>query len=397
MMKDIKKFELADRCIEKRSYHLISMSKVKKYVRRIRVGLIMFMVVCCILNISLHQQISLDCHGLCGDHRFLSLLAVERGKSQKSSYLPTDDERNAIAGMVEYSFRRVNISSVVDRATYFPRNERCAFNFYGLPRSFSTMTLPSVVENILIPNALLDCDVFVYYHHLTSEEAGRSGDGGSLNPNEVLLLEEAMRQVGARAYGPVYSPIIRFGHYTDFDFLSTYSTFLNRTRMERDQSDPNHLLFLPRNDPTYTFTQVDNIVKMWHSQQAVFELMERTAMELGVSYTRIGMFRNDVLFVTPINILEDGNASIDKENKIAVLPGFSRAPVNDRKYLRVRLCSVCFMPPLKLVAYSSFAHRCHHRTVSSRTYLGKGSIHSRSFLFENDTTQTRVSRVGDPV
>jgi len=326
-----KKFELADPSIQKRSYHLINMSKVKQHVIRIRVGLIMFIVACCILNISLHQQISLVCHGLCREHRFLSLLAVERDQAQKIFYFPTNDERIAIARMVEYSLRRVNISSV-DRATYFPRNERCAFNFYGLPRSFATMTLPSVVENILIPNALFDCDVFVYYHHLTSEEAGRSGDGGSLNPNEVLLLEEAMRQVGKRVHGPAYSPIIRFGNYTDFDFLSTYSTFLNRTRMERDQSDPNHLLFLPRNDPTYTFTQVDNIVKMWHSQQSVFELMEQTAIKLGVSYTRIGMFRNDVLFVTPINILEDGNSSIDIENKIAVLPGFSRAPVNDRKY-----------------------------------------------------------------
>lgn len=64
--------------------------------------------------------------------------------------------------------------------------------------------------------------------------------------------------------------------------------------------------------------------------------MEQVAVELNVNYTRVGMFRSDAFFLTPIDILKDGEGSYDVENKFAVFAGFARYPTNDREYVGVR-------------------------------------------------------------
>lgn len=245
--------------------------------------------------------------------------------------VPSREEKHAISKMVQRSLGRTKTSSLNRTLVFHENNERCAINFYGLPRSFFSMTLPSVIENILIPNAAYDCDFFVHYHYLTEEKAGRSGAGGKLNPDEVLLLEEAVRQVGEHFHGPSYIPIIRFGNYTDDDLWKKYGSFLNRTRVARDVYDSEQrLLFLPWRDSSYTFTQVDNIAKMWHSQKSGFQLMEKTGQELGINYTRVAMFRSDVFFLTPMDVWKNTTEGYDLENRIAVFAGFARYPTNDR-------------------------------------------------------------------
>jgi len=62
----------------------------------------------------------------------------------------------------------------------------CAINLYGLPRSFKSLVLPSLVQNVLIPNAAYHCDYYIHYHYLEQDNAVRDGRGGRINPNEIL-------------------------------------------------------------------------------------------------------------------------------------------------------------------------------------------------------------------
>jgi hypothetical protein len=58
--------------------------------------------------------------------------------------------------------------------------------------------------------------------------------------------------------------------------------------------------------------------------------MEEHAKQFNKTYTRVAMFRSDVVFVTPIDIFRKKNHDIDYENRHAVIPYFGKFPVNDR-------------------------------------------------------------------
>jgi hypothetical protein len=99
--------------------------------------------------------------------------------------------------------------------------------------------------------------------------------------------------------------------------------FLNSKR--HDRRDNGTLKYFP-DDPSKGFiypTSTDNIVKMWHSQESIWNLMESHAKRQGIRYTRVAMLRFDVLFVTHIDIYAPRNISL-------VIPAFSKWPVNDR-------------------------------------------------------------------
>ena len=73
--------------------------------------------------------------------------------------------------------------------------DRCALCFFGLPRAYRNMALPSIIQNILVLNARHNCDVFVHYYNQTEEVSGRLNSGGTINPEDVLLLANATRAV----------------------------------------------------------------------------------------------------------------------------------------------------------------------------------------------------------
>merc|ERR1712048_1076988 len=63
---------------------------------------------------------------------------------------------------------------------------------------------------------------------------------------------------------------------------------------------------------------MDNMIKQWHSINAVWELMDATK-----KYERVGLFRSDVLYKTPVN-MSDGDA---------VIPNFQHwGGLNDRLF-----------------------------------------------------------------
>lgn len=67
---------------------------------------------------------------------------------------------------------------------------------------------------------------------------------------------------------------------------------------------------------------VDNIVKMWHSIEQAWNLMEAHAERENVRYKRVAMLRSDVVYMTPIDIWETEKMGVrDRANNVAVIPG----------------------------------------------------------------------------
>jgi hypothetical protein len=214
--------------------------------------------------------------------------------------------------------------------------ERCAINIYGLPRAFASIVLPSLVRNVIKPNAAYNCDYFIHYYNLTTEVSGRSGQGGDVNPQEILLLREQVLQEHAKAHPdkPTPTSSVIYAVSQEGDFWKQYSHLIHKIHNAKD-ADGNYLYF-PWKAKTYTFpTTVDNIIKMWHSIQSVWNLMDQYALDRqyanNIKYTRVAMLRADVMYLTPIDIWTEANGiHRNIKNDQAVIPGFGRHPVSDR-------------------------------------------------------------------
>jgi hypothetical protein len=214
-----------------------------------------------------------------------------------------------------------------------PVKDRCAFLFFGLPRAYRNMVLPSIVRNLLIPNARHNCDVYVHFYEQYEEVAGRKNRGGAVDPREIFLLQHAVRAVNHK-YGPKSGrnanrePIVAFTHDTEAEFWEKRGEALKRYH---DTVGPDgNPAYYPWRAKTYSNSSLDNMVKQWHSVEYAFKLMEMNAKQLGVNYTRLGMFRNDAMYVTPIDIAMMDRGVIDIHNRYVVVAPFARMPINDR-------------------------------------------------------------------
>ena len=68
---------------------------------------------------------------------------------------------------------------------------------------------------------------------------------------------------------------------------------------------------------------IENFVKQWHSMSQVWTAMEQGAARLKRNYTRVAMLRNDVLYVTPLDIYQVSNTSRDDANRQVVVPNWT--------------------------------------------------------------------------
>jgi hypothetical protein len=212
---------------------------------------------------------------------------------------------------------------------------RCALMFFGLPRSFDLLVLPSIEKNILIPNKNNRCDIFVHFYLVQSEGKGRSGVGGTIDPMEVFNLKDSVRELYSRDEYPSNNinsiPLVSFTNDTDADFHRKRGKQIEKYHNTKDSAG--NYLYFPWQEPSYKYpSTMDNIVKQWHSIQSVWEHMTRTAKQLKRNYTRVAMLRNDVMYMTPFDIYKRGiNTTIDKTNNTDVLiPNWARFPINDR-------------------------------------------------------------------
>ncbi len=221
------------------------------------------------------------------------------------------------------------------KSEYAPRG-RCAISFYGLPRSFKLLVLPSVEANIIVPNIHYDCDYFVHIYNVTFEPPSRSSAGGPIMPEDVYLLREAVHNHARRA-GRDILPYVGFAHHSVEEFERNHSALLAMIRNETN-NEKNPFIGKVKG---YTVETHANVIKMWHSISAVWDTMKDYASSHNVTYERVGMLRVDVVFITPIDIFQTAqarivfnatNRTIDTGNNTAVVPSFSKFPVNDRMF-----------------------------------------------------------------
>ncbi|GKY95307.1 hypothetical protein MPSEU_000492500 [Mayamaea pseudoterrestris] len=246
----------------------------------------------------------------------------------------------------------------------------CAINFYGVPRSFQGLVLPSIIENVVLPNLKYRCDYFVHYHHRLSEPLGRDGRGGYLEPEGILDLKSAIRNVSRN----VYQPRISFTRTAEEEFLQTYHELLHVIHDEKDSDG--QLLFTPVNHPSYDNNTIDNVVRMFHGQAAVWHSMSKFEQNFSqhhfYRYSRVAMLRNDVFYATPIDIYRLPDGFLDIRNEYAVIPGFSQHPVNDR---------LIYGPAdaVRIWAATRFERLWKHAQFMKLHHPGDG-IHSERFL-----------------
>jgi len=229
---------------------------------------------------------------------------------------------------------------------------KCAINFYGLPRAFKSLVLPSLVKNVIEPNREYKCDYFVHYHKLEQEGGGRSGRGGHLEVEEIHLLEEEVRKRGST---------IRFAFTLDSEFWTKYRPMLDKIDTVNDKKG--RPLYFPWKAKTYKKPgTTNNIIKMWHSIQEVW-LMTRAT---GQQYDRVAMLRSDVVYVTPIDFNE-------YPNKV-VVPGFARYPVSDR-------LAIGPMKGIEVWASQRFSRMDEHvRRMYRKTKTRGWGLHSERFI-----------------
>ena len=244
----------------------------------------------------------------------------------------------------------------------------CAINLYGLPRSFKASVLPSLIRNVIRPNVLYKCDYFLHFDNSGFDRFnGRSDRVGHINPLDVHLLTKAVHEE-YRKEG-LAPPRVLFSNTTAEEFQQTYEKLLQKIYDDKDeQGNP---VYLPLNHKSYTFSTIENVIKMWHSQEAVWNLMESQSDK---HYSRVAMLRSDVVYVTPIDIYELGDykKKWDYQNTEAVVPLFARFPVNDR---------MIYGPydAVKIWATGRFARLNLHIAHVQKHAPGDG-LHSERFL-----------------
>lgn len=272
-----------------------------------------------------------------------------------------------------------------------PKEERCAINLFGLPRAFKSLVLPSLIQNVLIPNAAHNCDYFVHYFNLTEEAAGRSGKGGQLDPSEILSLEQHVHRQAVKAKHQ-RPPTVMFHADQEADFWTQHHDLIEKTRTIKDNNG--NYLYFPWKAKTYTHpTTVDNILKMWHSIHAAWNLMDQYADNNQVKYIRVAMLRSDVVYVTPIDLYQlDSNIitgsgtrqQYDAAATAVVVPAFGKHPVSDR---------IIYGPyaAVKIWAAERFDRMEAHVQSMLKNYPGWG-MHSERFL--NNTIFPAMKKAG---
>mmetsp|Transcript_22280 Transcript_22280/g.55032 ORF Transcript_22280/g.55032 Transcript_22280/m.55032 type:complete len:491 (-) Transcript_22280:448-1920(-) len=221
---------------------------------------------------------------------------------------------------------------------------QCAICFFGLPRSYKELVLPSIVKHVLEPNAKYNCDIFVHFYARNKELKGRLNPGGEMDPKEIYALEGAVQQVMAATNSTKSSssssPAIIFSNDTERTFFDLRRKQIDKYLKTKDKTNGKKLYF-PWKQKTWKRSSLVNLIRQWHSIETVFGLMEHYMTTVKKkNYTRVAMLRNDAMYLSPIDILKLDNDNGDKNdqqhnvddvnNEHFVIAPFANYPVNDR-------------------------------------------------------------------
>jgi hypothetical protein len=148
-----------------------------------------------------------------------------------------------------FSMRRENVRR--------KESSRCAINLYGLPRSFQELVLPSLIKNVIQPNAPYNCDYFLHYFNVTIEEAGRSGKVGKIRPSQVYEIREPIVQASTTDDSR-RSPVIAFASHTNDEFWMERNGTVQKIRHTRDVNG--NYYYFPWKEKNYVYPQTtDNV------------------------------------------------------------------------------------------------------------------------------------------
>ncbi|KAL3928481.1 MAG: hypothetical protein SGBAC_012635 [Bacillariaceae sp.] len=220
---------------------------------------------------------------------------------------------------------------------------QCAICFFGLPRSYKELVLPSIVKNVLEPNAKYNCDIFVHFYARKKELKGRLNPGGEMDPTEIYDLESAVQEMAkSKASSP---QDVIFSNDTEKTFFDVRRKQIDKYLKTKDDKTGKKLYF-PWKQKTWKRSSLVNLIRQWHSIENVFGQMESHMEKMGEKkkYTRVAMLRNDAMYLSPIDILkldndennnETGNVNdqsknVDVNNQHFVIAPFANYPVNDR-------------------------------------------------------------------
>jgi hypothetical protein len=193
----------------------------------------------------------------------------------------------------------------------------CALLFFGLAKQFKSLVLPTIRKNILQVGDNHHCDVFAHTYDLTAIYNSRNQElGAKIDPSEIYELTQNVMMESIQ----------------DFE----------------RQHNMTHLLqprFFVHRKHGWTPQSYVNMLRQWHSIEKVWKLMVENEKKTGVQYERVGLFRSDVFYVSPIDI---GKGD-------AVIPAFGLM-TNDRMFYgkyehayvwaNIRFPSVdCYKPP----------------------------------------------------
>eukprot|EP00560_Eucampia_antarctica_P007899 CAMPEP_0197825672 /NCGR_PEP_ID=MMETSP1437-20131217/2716_1 /TAXON_ID=49252 ORGANISM="Eucampia antarctica, Strain CCMP1452" /NCGR_SAMPLE_ID=MMETSP1437 /ASSEMBLY_ACC=CAM_ASM_001096 /LENGTH=771 /DNA_ID=CAMNT_0043425775 /DNA_START=130 /DNA_END=2442 /DNA_ORIENTATION=+ len=268
------------------------------------------------------------------DSRFIDrVVSWERRKTLDGlKNLHHDELRLWLSGFAETmgigESRRL-LANVGQLQTQTRHHPRCSINFFGLPRSFETMALPSIVKNILLPNARYNCDIVVHYYIIQFEGAGRFNRGGEIDADAVHALKEVSKVIAANAVKSPPTVIIK--GETKKEFEKKYGDLINGFKTIKDDNT-GELKYFPWKDKSYNEKgkQIDNIIMQWNSIQSAWEMMEEYSKMHGFEYERVAFLRTDAFYALPIDIFQVDKDTFDYNNRYAVIPAFARYPVNDR-------------------------------------------------------------------
>jgi hypothetical protein len=230
-------------------------------------------------------------------------------------------------------------SSISSRGDIAQSDKRCAILFWGLPRAFESLVLPSIEENVIRPNQQYNCDYFVHFYHQTTENSGRSGSGGDINPDAIYSLKtviEKHHSIGSTKSDMIRpsSPLVEFTFETEEDFWKKYTPLIQKIRSTKDMNGKYY--YYPWKAQTYIYpTTTDNIIKMWHSIESCWNFMLSKSISTKTLYEQVAMLRSDVFYVNPIDIFQNPTtnksmADVSFDTKFVVIPNFGNHPISDR-------------------------------------------------------------------
>ena len=166
-----------------------------------------------------------------------------------------------------------------------PTKKPCALLFFGLAKQFRSLILPSIEQYILSIPANEQCDIFAHTYDVT-EVVGKSHKnetGIIINPKEIYDL-------------------------TSNVVMDTEEEFQSARRFKKLMNG----IYKPTRRMGWSTESLGNMYRQWHSIERVWDYMTEFEGKQNIQYERVGMFRSDVLYQTPINIFEGGDAVIPK-------------------------------------------------------------------------------------